>query len=310
MSTTYILYNPYADNGNCKAETEKLQNNYNGAVLINMSRVNNYKVFFDGLEADAAVIICGGDGTLNRFINETGGLAIKTPIYYFPAGSGNDFARDLGHNRQDSPNFSINRYLEKLPTVTANGRTWRFLNGVGYGIDGYCCEAGDRLREQNRKRNRSGPVNYTAIAAKGLIFHFHPRNAEVTVDGERHTYKSVWLAPTMLGRYYGGGMMPAPNQNRLRQDGKVSLMVFHDAGKFRTLMIFPSIFSGRHVRYKKHVSILEGREITVVFDRPTPLQIDGETVRGVRSYTVTAPREADGCPALVAEARRGATLAG
>ena len=32
---------------------------------------------------------------------------------------------------------------------------------------------------------------------------------------------------------------------------------------------------------------LEGKDITVTFDRPTPLQIDGETVLGVTSYTVT-----------------------
>ena len=31
----------------------------------------------------------------------------------------------------------------------------------------------------------------------------------------------------------------------------------------------------------------EGKDITVTFDRPTPLQIDGETVLGVTSYTVT-----------------------
>ena len=293
MATTYILYNPYADNGNCRAQTERLQRDYHDAVLINMSRINNYRVFFEGLESDAAVILCGGDGTLNRFVNQTRGLTIGTPIYYFPSGSGNDFARDLGRDRHASPNFSINRYLERLPTVTVNGKTWRFLNGVGYGIDGYCCEQGDRQRSRDRSRGRAKPVNYTSIAVKGLLFHYRPRNASVTVDGETRAYKNVWLAPTMFGRYYGGGMMPAPDQNRFRADGKVSLMVFHGAGKLRTLAIFPSIFSGGHVRYEKQVSILEGTRITVTFDRPTPLQIDGETVRGVQSYTVAAPGAAE-----------------
>ncbi len=48
----------------------------------------------------------------------------------------------------------------------------------------------------------------TAIAIKGLLFHYRPTNAVITVDGVTHTYKKVWLVPTMNGRYYGGGMMP------------------------------------------------------------------------------------------------------
>lgn len=53
-------------------------------------------------------------------------------------------------------------------------------------------------------------------------------------------------------------------------------------------MIFPSIFKGKHIKNKNAVDILSGQEITVAYDRPTPLQIDGETVLGVTSYTVTA----------------------
>ena len=36
----------------------------------------------------------------------------------------------------------------------------------------------------------------------------------ITVDGIKYTYKKVWLAPTINGRFYGGGMMPAPGQDR------------------------------------------------------------------------------------------------
>ena len=62
-------------------------------------------------------------------------------------------------------------------------------------------------------------------------------------------------------------------------------MIFHGSGKLKTLMIFPSLFKGEHVKHTKHVDVLTGREITVEFDRPVALQIDGETVLGVSSYT-------------------------
>ena len=163
--------------------------------------------------------------------------------------------------------------------MTVKGRTYRFLNGIGYGIDGYCCLEGDRQRETSSK-----PVNYTAIAIKGLLFHYKPASATVTVDGVTHTYRHVWLAPVMNGRYYGGGMIPTPQQDRLAQPKQLSVMVYHSPRKLQALMVFPSIFKGEHVKKEKVVEILTGREITVEFDAPKPLQIDGETIPEVRAY--------------------------
>ena len=294
MKKTYILYNPHSGNGSGKQDAETLQVLYPDAVLINMTQISLYSVFFDGLQPDDDIILCGGDGTLNRFVNDTQGIEIKNKICYFACGSGNDFARDLGYMAYDNPGHPVNRYLTELPSVTVNGKKTLFINNFGFGIDGYCCEMGDRLREDNRNASDPKPINYTAIAIRGLLFHFKPRNAVVRVDGKQYTYKKVWLAPTMNGRYYGGGMMPTPGQDRLRQDGKVSLMVFHGTTALRTLLIFPSLFKGEHIRHRKNVAILEGQEIHVEFDRPTPLQIDGETISGVTSYTVHSGKRADG----------------
>lgn len=91
----------------------------------------------------------------------------------------------------------------------------------------------------------------------------------------------------MNGRYYGGGMIPTPKQDRLQND-TVSTLVMHGSGKLKTLMVFPSIFKGTHIKHTEMAEVLSGKHITVEFDRPTPLQIDGETIPGVTSYSVTA----------------------
>ena len=57
-------------------------------------------------------------------------------------------------------------------------------------------------------------------------------------------------------------------------------------------MVFPSIFKGEHISHKDMVDVMSGHEITVEFDKPTPLQIDGETILGVTKYTVTSKVEA------------------
>ena len=197
-------------------------------------------------------------------------------------GSGDDFLHGLGMEKGTGV-MSIRTYLENRRTGTVKGKQWRFLKGIGYVIDGYCCEFGD---EHGRKSTK--PVNYTSIAIKGLLFHFKPTNATITVDGKKYSFRKVWLAPTMHGRYYGGGMMVAPAQDRTNTDGKVSVVVMHDSGKLKTLMVFPSIFKGEHVKHDEMVTILTGHEVTVEFDRPCALQIDGETVLGVTEYSVSA----------------------
>ena len=160
--------------------------------------------------------------------------------------------------------------------------------GIGYGIDGYCCEVGDKLRETSDK-----PINYAGIAIKGLLFHYHPTSATVIVDGVEHKYKKVWLAPTMNGRYYGGGMIPTPKQDRLNKEHTVSVMVYYGSGKIKSLAVFPSIFKGEHVNHKEMVEVLSGKEITVRFDSPAALQVDGETIIGVTEYSVRTGKAAE-----------------
>ncbi len=283
METCCILYNPKAGNGRGLNEARRLDSIWSGKSLdyIDVTTIADIRAYLDSLPAETTVVLAGGDGTLNHFINDMGGEAPARDIYYFAAGSGNDFLRDAERTRDDPP-FLLNPYLQNLPTVTVNGMTRYFLNGIGYGIDGYCCEVGDKQRLKSDK-----PVNYTAIAIKGLLFGYHRTLADVCVDGDTKAYRAVWLAPTMKGRFYGGGMMCAPGQNRLDPEGSVSTMVMTGRSKIKTLIVFPSIFKGEHIRHREMVTIRPGHEVTVRFNRPTALQIDGETVLGVTEYSVS-----------------------
>lgn len=280
MSKGYVLYNPKAGTSRGNNDLVTLEFVMDAELTpVDVTLVNDYREFLGKIREDEFIILCGGDGTLNRFVNDTDGLDISCPIYYYPSGTGNDFAKDLGHSENSNP-FPVSRYLKNLPTVEVKGQTYRFLNGVGYGIDGYCCEIGDELRRIPGKK-----VNYTAIAIRGLLLDYTPTAAVVTVDGVRHKFDKVWIAPTMHGRYYGGGMIPTPDQCREDPEGKLSVMVFHDSGKMKTLSVFPSIFQGTHIRHTECVEVLTGHEITVEFSAPRPLQIDGETILNVRAYT-------------------------
>ena len=274
----YVLYNPYAGIG-VNEESVAMPESDENIKYWDITTIENYDDWFASLEDEGDIILCGGDGTVNRFVNAVKGIDFNNKLYLYPVGSGNDFARELGFKKEEATAFCIDEYVENLPTVTVNDEDYLFINGVGYGIDGYCCEEGDKQKAVSNKA-----VNYTAIAIKGLLFHYKPTNAKITVDGKEYEFKNVWLAPTMNGKYYGGGMIPTPEQNRLADDKKLSVMVFCGKSKIKTLMIFPSIFKGEHVKHKKSVTVLEGKEIKVQYDSPTPLQIDGETILGVTQY--------------------------
>lgn len=284
MAVYHVLFNSLAASGQGKENAQKMKEFYpkDEVVFHDILEIKDYAKFFEAIHAEDAVVIAGGDGTLNRFVNAVDGLTYPNSIYFYAIGTGNDFFRDIEKKPGEAP-VCIDEYIQNLPRVTVNGKTYRYVNGVGYGIDGYCCEVGDAMKQKSPKS-----VNYTAIAIKGLLFHYKTTNAVVTVDGVRHEFKKAWLAPTMNGRFYGGGMMAAPKQDRLSKEHTQSVMLFYGKGKLLTLMAFPKIFSGEHIKKKDMVQILTGKHIVVEFDSPRALQIDGETILGVTKYEVQA----------------------
>ncbi len=269
----YYLYNSLANNGirpDVPVGTELAD-----AVGI------DYPAYLAGLAPEDEVVLVGGDGTLNYFVNAVKGVELRNNIYLLGCGTGNDFLKDIG--RKPGEEVLVNTYLSNLPTVCVNGMEKLFINNMGFGIDGYCCEVADKIKAKNPKEK----IDYSGIAVKGLLFHFKPCRAEITVDGVKHEYKNVWIAPTMKGRYYGGGMMMAPAQDR--SSGKLTVVVYHCRSKLKALTSFPSIFKGGHVG-KKIVDVLTGNEIKVRFSRPCAAQIDGETVLNVTEYTALQPK--------------------
>ena len=223
----YYLYNSLANNG-IKPEMAP------GTELVDAVGLN-YPEYLNGLSPEDEVVLVGGDGTVNYFINAVKGTDIKNNIYLW--GNGKLKARITADAQEKSPQEKI---------------------------------------------------DYSGIAIKGLLFHFKPCHAEITVDGVKHEFDHVWIAPTMKGKYYGGGMKMAPDQDRFSD--KLTVVVYHCRSKLKALIAFPSIFKGEHVNKTGIVDIFTGNEIMVRFSRPCAAQIDGETVLNVSEYTAVLPK--------------------
>jgi len=264
----YYLYNPKANNGIKKEMSE-------GCKLVDATSID-YPEFFYGLKPEDEVVMIGGDGTLNYLVNHVDIEKVSNNIYLLANGTGNDFLNDI--NEKVGKEILINKYLTNLPTVKVNGISAKFINGMGYGIDGYCCETADKIKEKEPNKK----LNYTAIAIKGLLFFFKPCHATIEVDGQKYEYDDVWLAPTMKGRFYGGGMKVAPAQDRF--EDKLTCVVYKSKCKIKALMNFPKIFEGKHIENTEMVKVHEGKKFHITYSRPCAAQIDGNTVLNVSEY--------------------------
>lgn len=277
----YLLYNPLANNSKGEQDAREWAAGRDTAYeFTSLLDIKDMKEFFNGLKEDDEVILTGGDGTLNRFANDVYGCELRNPVYYVKCGSGNDFYRD-NEKYAENGRIELRPFLRNLPLITVKGIQRRFVNGIGYGIDGETCRIGDIQRATSDK-----PVSYSKIAIRLLLGSYKLKKATVEVDGRTSTFENVWMASTMKGRYYGGGMMVAPDQDRFNEEGTVSVVALYKKSRLITLMRFPSLNKGEHVKKKDWVTVQTGKKVTVSFDQPCALQIDGDVIEDVLTYTV------------------------
>lgn len=284
MKTYHILYNNVA--GKHEAGTDACVNlvkKLGDVRMVDVQTLESHKKFLSEVPEDDAIVICGGDGTLNHYINGLLGVKYSNQVLYYPGGSGNDFYHCV-HGDVKPELVDITHIIKDLPTATIKGKEYAFTNGIGCGIDGFCCEYAQKQREKGRIK-----INYTALALYGVFFKYKPTGITVTVDGVDHRFEGAWLASVMNGKYFGGGMIPTPGQ--IRNSGELSVMIAHDLSKLKILVLFPTLFTGKHVKFEKNITILRGKEITVKYDEPRPLQIDGEVISGVTDFVSRAYSE-------------------
>ena len=137
----YVFWNKLANNGKAAEAKAELKNVFSGEELnfIDVREIKNAADSCKELKAEDKIIISGGDGTLSRFVNDIFELHLQNEIYFYTCGTGNDFVNDVRDKCKIENNLiPMNEFLKSLPVVTVNNEKHYFINGIGYGIDGYC----------------------------------------------------------------------------------------------------------------------------------------------------------------------------
>ena len=107
----------------------------------------------EAIEAGADTIVaCGGDGTVNEVLNGIEGTTVALGI--IPAGTANDFARQVGI--PTDPSAAMDIVLKRKPviidTAAMNGR--RFLNVSSGGVGAEVRPKHPRMRKHHSGRSR------------------------------------------------------------------------------------------------------------------------------------------------------------
>ena len=121
-----------------------------------------------------AIIILGGDGTINEVINGISDFS-SIPLAYIPTGSSNDFARSMKLPAKPIDclrrilNYPAETFLD-VGMITSEDMQHYFMVSSGIGFDASVCKEAMNSRAKNiLNRIGLGKITYFVIALKQLI---------------------------------------------------------------------------------------------------------------------------------------------
>jgi len=215
------------------------------------------------------LLIFGGDGTLNEVINAIFSCNIGTlpKLTVFPAGSGNDFVKNL----------PVGQLVKFYPGVFQyDGQKRYFLNVVGTGLDAYTAY----YARDVKGRYLRGVAAYAYGLGKTLLMG----NSTI---GIRHSTIDIPDISSILifgrGQYAGGGFYLLPHANVY-----IPMIYWLASSKLSPWDIIinaPILFNGKILDYWK-VSYGESNDVHVELVKEEVFQIDGEILTGISSFSV------------------------
>jgi diacylglycerol kinase (ATP) len=233
----------------------------------------------------AAIILFGGDGTLNRhlgILRET-----RVAVLMVPSGSGNDFAMANGIftaadalqafqalQRGDVPIRDVDLGCARF----ADGSERLFSCCLNVGVDADAARRSNAL--PNFFKERKGYMIGGALA----ILFYEPQRIAISGDGIPPLNERGWFAAVSNTPTYGGGLKIAPQASIT--DGMLDVTYLRPLSRLQLLRHFPKVLSGAHIGLRPLV-IMKTTELHIATDAPMPIFADGEPF-GATPVTITA----------------------
>ena len=227
-------------------------------------------------EAEARLIVLGGDGTFNEVANGLTGT--DALLYFVSCGTGNDFVKALGLPKDpvEALGVQLSSQPRRVDAGLVNDRLFLNVSGTGFDIE--------VLRQTQRFRTRFKGLLAYLLGLIAALSRFRPVEARITAGGRTFSQK-LTIFEVANGRYIGGGMLVAPQANP--SDGLFDV-VYVDAVNRRTIMkLLPMFVSGKFVSLPVTHTL---RAEEVVIESPgMTINLDGELQRVDRAHYRVLP---------------------
>jgi diacylglycerol kinase (ATP) len=220
-----------------------------------------------------ALVVVGGDGLVHLAVNLVAGTT--TPIGVVAAGTGNDFARNLGLPIRDAARAvdvitrGAVRTIDAGRVTGPSGETKWFAGVLGAGFDAIVNARAARMRWPK------GQMRYNLAVLRELPL-FKPIPYVVELDGRR-IVTSAMLVAVANTPSFGGGMRVCPDADPA--DGLFDVLVVKAISVPAFLRVFPKVYRGAHVTHEA-VEIQRARRVRLEA-RNVPSQADGEPFAGL-----------------------------
>ncbi len=257
-----------------------LSSHHNVSVAITTRRHHATTLARRGVERGAeAVVVLGGDGTLNEAAN--GLVGTETALGVLPGGSTNVFARTLG--LPDEPIDAAEALLgalddgsvERVGLGAVNNRY--FLFHVGIGFDAAVVERVERRSDLKRTLNHALFVYATVVTWLRHVDRSKPYFALQLPDGRRinNGYFAVCLNTNPYTYLGSRPLNLAPRASLGEPLTLLSVRNFTAGGLGR--LVLQALRSEGGVATGGEVDYAEGlTNLRVVGYRPVPVQVDGD----------------------------------
>jgi diacylglycerol kinase (ATP) len=252
-----------------------------------------------GLECLAVV---GGDGTLNEvcqgYIDDQGRALEGPALGLVPAGTGGDFRRTFGLDgsleeavrRLGGPVRPVDLGVLELTADDGSKVHRAFVNVTSFGLGGLT----DRIVNSSPKW-LGGKASFFLGAARALVAY---KNApvRVRVDGEVVLEAPIFNVAIANGRYFGGGMMVAPEADPA--DGVFDVVAMADLTRVQGVALSQHIYKGTHLgrpgvssargEVVEAEPLVPGAEVLIDMDGETPgrLPLRARVARGALRFRV------------------------
>ena len=214
------------------------------------------------------VYACGGDGTFNECVNGAA-LLDNVAAAPFPTGTGNDFCRMFGEEKDCFRDLEalLDGWEHPIDLIDCNGRWCDNICSVG--ID---ARIGTDVHKYSKIPLIGGATGYVVSLVvnvfKGIATQMRIRCGDFSADASHS------LICACNGRFYGGGFNPSLDARP--DDGDLDIYVVKKVNILQLASQIGKFSSGRSDESPQFITHLHGTEVTVELDEPDVVNVDGE----------------------------------